>query len=172
MVGYPCCSGFMWVPVSFPWASQNRTCPFLLSRVPGFTVSYITHGNIPWEKQLLATNHPFIIMRDSMAWVNGMSQWYESMVCLDGMTQWYGMMVWLNGMSQWYESMSDSQRESLHNLVSFILVLAEHLVLSSVYKRRFLPPFSLSFFLFSLAFPLHSLRDNYVLSLAILLVLC
>ena len=43
------------LPVGVPWASQNRTCLFLLSRLPGFTVSYITHRNIPWEKQLLAT---------------------------------------------------------------------------------------------------------------------
>ena len=55
MVGYPCCGGFTWVPVGFPWVSQNRTCPFLHSCLPGFTVSYITYGNIPWEKQLLAT---------------------------------------------------------------------------------------------------------------------
>ena len=44
-----------WVPVGFPWASQNRTCPFLLSRLPWVMGSYISSSNTPWQKQLLAT---------------------------------------------------------------------------------------------------------------------
>ena len=29
-----------WVPVGFPWETQNRTCPFLLSRPPEATGPY------------------------------------------------------------------------------------------------------------------------------------
>ena len=41
------------VPVGFPLASQNRTCPFFLSRLPWVMGSYITSGNKAWQKQLL-----------------------------------------------------------------------------------------------------------------------
>ena len=51
-----------------------------------------------------------------------------------------------------------------------ILLYSRYLVPGSVYKRCSLLPLSLSFFVFSLDFPSSSLRDNYTLSLAILLV--